>query len=80
MSSVKPSAHPLVKPRRPWRSLLALCLAGAAGVALLGGCAALDEQQRKWIFQPSERTWWGGQAAAEGMQDVWIEFRSTEVK
>jgi alpha-beta hydrolase superfamily lysophospholipase len=80
MSSVKPSAHPLVKPRRPWRSLLALCLAGAAGVALLGGCAALDEQQRKWIFQPSERTWWGGQAAAEGMQDVWIEFRSTEAK
>lgn len=80
MPSVTPPARPPVKPRRPWRSLLALCLAAATGVAVLGGCAALDEQQRKWIFQPSERTWWGGQAAAEGMQDVWIEFRSTEAK
>jgi alpha-beta hydrolase superfamily lysophospholipase len=59
---------------RPWRLLLALAL--CAG--LLAGCAALDEQQRRWIFQPSDRTWWGGQAAAEGMQDVWIDFSSRE--
>jgi alpha-beta hydrolase superfamily lysophospholipase len=59
---------------RPWRLLLALVL--AAG--LMAGCAVLDEQQRRWIFQPSDRTWWGGVAAAEGMQDVWIEFDSRE--
>ncbi|MBC7994576.1 MAG: alpha/beta fold hydrolase [Rhizobacter sp.] len=40
------------------------------------GCATLDERQRGWIFQPSDRTWYGGLAAAEGMQDVWINFTS----
>jgi uncharacterized protein len=40
------------------------------------GCATLDERQRGWIFQPSERTWAGGLAAAEGMQDVWISFNA----
>ena len=45
-------------------------------LGLLAGCATLDEQQRKWIFQPGDRTWWGGLAAAEGMADVWIEFDS----
>ena len=40
-----------------------------------GGCATLDEQQRRWIFQPGSRTW-AGAAAAEGMQDVWVDFRS----
>jgi alpha-beta hydrolase superfamily lysophospholipase len=40
------------------------------------GCATLDERQRSWIFQPGDRTWWGGLAAAEGMQDVWIAFES----
>jgi uncharacterized protein len=57
---------------RPGRLLAALC----AGVLLLAGCATLDERQREWIFQPGARTWWGGQAAAEGMQERWIEFRS----
>jgi uncharacterized protein len=47
-------------------------------IAALAGCASLDEQQRKWIFQPSDRTWSGGLAAAEGMQDVWIDFSSAE--
>jgi uncharacterized protein len=46
--------------------------------ALLAGCATLDERQREWIFQPSDRTWWGGLAAAEGMQDMWIDFRSQQ--
>jgi uncharacterized protein len=64
--------------RTPWRRVLwplalALALLGAAT-----GCTTLDEQQRKWIFQPSDRSWWGGAAAAEGMQDVWIEFRSKD--
>lgn len=54
-------------------------LAGLASVVLLAlglqmGCATLDERQRGWIFQPSARTWAGGLAAAEGMQDVWIAF------
>jgi hypothetical protein len=31
-----------------------------------------DEQQRRWIFQPSDRTV-RRLAAAEGMQDVWID-------
>lgn len=43
-------------------------------LALLAGCATLDEKQRAWIFQPSDRSWSGGVAAAEGMDDVWIDF------
>jgi alpha-beta hydrolase superfamily lysophospholipase len=45
-------------------------------LATLGGCATLDHQQRKWIFQPAKQTWWAGEAAAAGMQDVWIAFDS----
>ena len=60
-------------PRRWWLRAL---LAAALCFGLLAGCTTLDQQQRKWIFQPSDRTWWGGLAAAEGMQDVWIEFDS----
>ncbi len=44
--------------------------------ALLAGCATLDEKQREWIFQPSDRSWAGGVSAAQGMEDVWIEFHS----
>lgn len=61
----------LSTPRRLWT-------AGAAVLALallMGGCATLDEQQRRWIFQPGTRSWGGG-AAAEGMQDVWLPFES----
>ncbi len=57
--------------RRRWWA--AACL---AALGVLAGCAALDEQQRRWIFQPSDRTWSGGLAAAEGMQDVWIDCES----
>jgi alpha-beta hydrolase superfamily lysophospholipase len=64
-------------PRRPWkRALLGSLLAGAVAVGLFAGCTTLDERQREWIFQPSDRTWAGGQWAAEGMQDVWIDFTS----
>jgi len=47
-------------------------------MALLAGCATLDAQQRQWIFQPSDRTWWGGLQAAQGMEDTWIAFDSRE--
>jgi pimeloyl-ACP methyl ester carboxylesterase len=59
---------------RRWRCLVTLALVTA--ITLAAGCAALDEQQRKWIFQPSKQAWWGGTSAAEGMQDRWIEFHS----
>ncbi|MDC6167429.1 alpha/beta hydrolase [Paucibacter sp. XJ19-41] len=56
-----------------WRRLL---LGALAALALLGGCATLDEKQREWIFKPSDRTWSGGLAAAQGMDEVWIAFDS----
>ena len=36
-------------------------------LALLGGCASVDEKQRAWIFQPSDRSWAGGTFAAVSM-------------
>ncbi|HET9822964.1 MAG TPA: alpha/beta fold hydrolase [Burkholderiaceae bacterium] len=57
------------------RALAALA-ALAFSLTLAGGCATLDEKQREWIFQPSDRTWSGAVQAAEGMEDVWIEHRS----
>jgi uncharacterized protein len=56
---------------KSWRIFSTFCLA----FAVLAGCATLDEKQRTWIFQPSDRTWSGGAAAAEGMDDVWITFQ-----
>ena len=53
---------------------LRLLFAVVFSAAVFAGCATLDEKQRAWIFQPSDRTWGGGQAAAEGMQDVWISL------
>ncbi len=50
----------------------------AALVLALAGCASLDEKQREWIFQPSDRTWAGSAGAAQGMSDVWIEFVARE--
>lgn len=54
------------------KRLIALLLLLA--VAVLAGCASLDERQRGWIFQPSDRSWWRGEEAARGMQEVWIAF------
>ncbi|MBX9613948.1 MAG: lysophospholipase [Burkholderiales bacterium] len=54
-----------------WR-LFAMLL---ATVAVLVGCATLDERQRQWIFQPSDRSWGNLEAPAD-MADVWIDFRS----
>ena len=52
--------------------LSVVAIAALFAAALFAGCATLDEKQRAWIFQPSDLTWSGGLAAAEGMQDVWI--------
>jgi len=52
-------------------SVLSLC-----GL-LAAGCATLDEQQREWIFQPSDRSWGNTAAMTQGMEDVWIDFRSS---
>ncbi|MBX3586846.1 MAG: alpha/beta fold hydrolase [Ramlibacter sp.] len=48
----------------------------ATALAVLAGCATLDEKQRAWIFQPSDRAWGGTASLAEGMDDVWISFTS----
>lgn len=55
-----------------------LFLALLTAFALVTGCATLDERQRGWIFQPSDRSWWRGSEAAAGMSDVWIDFNSRE--
>lgn len=70
-------AHPApartVASRRWWLALLPLLLLAAVA----SGCAALDEQQRRWIFQPSKQSWNGG-LAAEGMDEVWIEHQPAD--
>ena len=48
----------------------------ALSLTLLAGCATLDERQRDWIFQPSDRSWGGTAELARDMTDVWIDFRS----
>ena len=63
---------------RSWRALRRLSAAAALALRALVGCASLDEKQREWIFQPTDRSWQGGLAAAEGMQDVWIAYASTD--
>jgi alpha-beta hydrolase superfamily lysophospholipase len=60
--------------RRTRLLLSAAAIALAAGLTV--GCATLDERQREWIFQPGDRAWGGSASLAEGMQDVWIDFRS----
>jgi alpha-beta hydrolase superfamily lysophospholipase len=66
------------RPRRAqWRSRALLpALLVLLALSALPGCALLDAKQREWVFQPSTRTWGMGLAAAEGMQDVWIDFDS----
>jgi len=51
-----------------------LVLAVSVLLLSIGGCGALDEQQRRWVFSPSKQSWGG--ASAEGMQDVWIAYDS----
>jgi len=55
-----------------------ISLAAATAVTALAllGCGSLDERQRAWIFQPSDRAWGSSASYAEGMDDVWIDFSS----
>ena len=50
-------------------------LLGSVALLTLAGCATLDAQQRRWIFQPSDRSWGNSASASQGMQDVWIDFQ-----
>ena len=59
---------------RRWHAGWGALGAGLVGAALMAGCVTLDEQQRRWIFQPGTRTWASG--SADGLQDVWIDFNS----
>ena len=59
--------------RRVRRGLAVLLLT----LLVLAGCSTLDEQQRRWIFQPSDQSWGGSAQAADGLQEVWIDFDST---
>jgi alpha-beta hydrolase superfamily lysophospholipase len=64
---------PRLLPSRRWRWPALLLLA----VAALGGCSTFDEQQRRWIFQPTVGTSGWGYYRVDGTQDVWIEHTST---
>lgn len=68
-----PQLHSL-SPMKRWPLLTSLLL--ALTIAISAGCAALDERQRAWIFQPSDRSWGSSGDAAQGMDEVWIEFQS----
>lgn len=57
------------------KSRLLLATAALAGLLTMG-CSTLDERQREWIFQPSDRSWGGSAELARDMEEVWIPFRS----
>jgi hypothetical protein len=52
-----------------------LFTAFALALGLLAGCATLDEKQRAWIFQPSDRSW-GGASMAEACRTSGSSFDS----
>lgn len=54
------------------RAAVATLLAALA----LAGCAALDQKQRQWIFQPSDRAWGDSASVAADMQEAWIDYPS----
>lgn len=56
-------------PRRLLATLSALLLLLASW-----GCSTLDEKQRSWIFQPSDRAW-GGSAGAGGATAIDLATR-----
>ncbi len=47
------------------------CLLG-----VLVGCSTLDHKQGQWIFNPTQANWGGSATAAEGMQEIWIDYTS----
>jgi len=78
LSSVMNAAPTTRTARRSWPIRVLAALAAAATAVAFIGCSTLDEQQRRWIFQPAADTWWAGANAARGMDDVWIDFASQE--
>jgi uncharacterized protein len=56
------------------RLIISSVLLMSTSVALVG-CATLEQKQGQWIFNPTQANW-GGAAAAEGMQEVWIPYTS----
>ena len=66
----------LTQSRFPVRGASIAALVSALVVAIAAGCASLEERERQWIFQPSDRAWGGTASLADGMQDVWIDFDS----
>jgi len=64
---------PKIPTSRRWRWPALVLLV----VATLAGCATFDEQQRKWIFQPSVGTSGWGYYRVDGTQDVWIDHVSS---
>jgi len=56
--------------------LVSLAFTALATFSLLAGCNSLDEQQRGWIFQPSDRSWGASAELAQDMSDVWLKFDS----
>ena len=65
--------------RHLWRLRWRLLAGALAALALLGGCQTLDEQQRRWIFQPGTRSWAGGGAGTD-FEDVWIQLDSRALR
>ena len=61
---------------KSWKRLSMLLAAPVLAAFVSMGCTTLDEKQRVWIFQPSDRAWGGSASMAEGMEDVWINFPS----
>ncbi|MEF7612293.1 alpha/beta fold hydrolase [Aquincola sp. MAHUQ-54] len=61
------------------RRLGLLTLVAALGAGAFAGCAHLDEQQRRWIFQARADAPWTEaqrQRRDDGMTNVWLEHRS----
>jgi uncharacterized protein len=60
--------------------LLQLLILGCITVTFLVGCSSLNEKQGEWIFSPvriNGGTWGNSAAVASTMEDVWINFDST---
>lgn len=54
------------------RRLFSRLLAAIALVAVVGGCAYLNEKQGELIFRPTNDTWWGYHNAGLAYEERWI--------
>ena len=75
-----PTTEPPSRPSRALHPLRRRCRAAVQFVTVsmlfvqIAGCALVDFEQRRWLFMPSDRAWGPGVIAAQGMDDVWIDF------